>query len=198
MYSKEVREKARTDWLGGKSIAEVAADMKISYATLNYWRVQEQWDAQKDRIEYDAECRALERLTSQREEFQESSLQLWAFLHAQMRLRAVRYGTNTEMPMAEAMDMAKILAACQTGYYLALGIDPRIEARENQAARPRRVLIDYQPLVETLAVEYGELAGGNGHNGNGHSNGNGSNGGSAASFETAADVTDVDSVGEEP
>lgn len=175
-YPKEVRDKAREAWVSGaQNLAQVSEHLGINRATIQRWRAEDRWDDQRNEVEQENYRREIEKLADQREQFQNSSLKLWAFLHAQMFLRAKRYGVEREMPMGEALEMAKVLAACQAGYYMALGVDPKLEAKANEISRPRKILIDYEPLASSLADEYGvievEATNGNGHvggNGNGH------------------------------
>ena len=157
-YPKEVRDKAREAWVSGEAtIIGLARELGIERGTIQRSRTEEDWDGTKNEIEQEMRRAEVERLAEKREAFQNNSLQLWAFLHAQMFLRAKKYGTEREMPLDEAIDVAKILAACQTGYYMALGIDPRLEAKFSAQAPQRRVGIEYDP-PEYFEETEGELA----------------------------------------
>jgi hypothetical protein len=204
-HPTEIRERARDAFVNGEGTgAYILRKLGISRATLCRWRAEDGWDEQRNEVEQEARRKSIEELAEKRHRFQENCLDLWNFLHGQMQLRAKRYGLELEMPLDEAMGMSKVLLAVQSGYYMCLGVDPKLEARFAAETKPRQVMIDYEPqegvfdvvvddegvgtVVEgkeflpavVTGVKKGNGNGGNGHgNGNGHSNGHGNGNGHA-------------------
>ena len=145
-YPKDVRDQAREKWVSGDAnISAIAHLFGIQRGTILRWRAEEDWDGLRNEAEQESHAREVETLVQKRQAFTANCLQLWAFLHAQMFLRAKRYGTDKKMPMDEAIDMAKVLAAVETGYFMALGVDPKLEAKMAVDTSPRRVMVEYDP-----------------------------------------------------
>jgi hypothetical protein len=198
-HPTEIRERARDAFVNGEGTgAYILRKLGISRATFCRWRAEDGWDEQRNEVEQEARRKSIEELAEKRHRFQENCLDLWNFLHGQMLLRAKRYGLELEMPLDEAQGMSKVLLAVQSGYFMCLGVDPKLEARFAAETKPRQVMIDYEPqegvfdvivdeegtgtvvegkefLPAVVTVKkngHGNGNGGNGH-GNGHSNGHG-------------------------
>lgn len=159
-HDKEVRNRARDRWVTGEaSLTQIARDLGVARGTILRWRVEDEWDGLRNEAEHEAHRKDVQELTEKREKFTQNCIQLWSWLHAQCFRRARQYDDlGLTMPFEEGERMARILLACQTGYYMALGVDPKEEAKHSEETRPRRVLIEYEP--SGVFAEVGDAAAG--------------------------------------